>query len=515
MFCRAFFISGLMLKVSRHHEEAFLVRASSALDVCENRESCVGLLHLNAFALTRFQTSEKRYERCILCLRADATRKWMQACLNHGANEVVHDWVVDVREYDERCCLRALGDNSNAKTASTFLGVLGPFPRYFAGDFVQVSDVQLTQKTCNQPKYCFVTGDLVFKAISPTEIAFQILCSQLVCPGACDAPEGSIARQINAAFFSKQASNRQMVSEVVAACPLLSEFIREIHGSSWDEDVINPVPVNFWDRMYEKNTKKVVTTPFHSARGREGIVLLQQMYKRNHQSAKIVPSLVSDTCAVLRKRHRLHANRAVRLPPPMRSAIKYTYACETCEVMKCKFVKYTTTDPIRQNSLKGGAEGVFRDMWSGDVICYRRRSGGRKAELLHYEKHQGRFKCESVCSRRDCGRFVQHVRNIAYVMCRRCGNVCQYTNTWIMCDNLCAECKDPAAMSICCFICGNDKKANSKSLNWTFVDTIVDGGQRPTQRLWFCRREVKYIARLKMATIWSAPLLRKCIQYHW
>lgn len=295
---------------------------------------------------------------------------------------------------------------------------------------------------------------------------------------------------------------------------------------NWGETlVLRQVYPIFWNRSVERFKNKQLTgEKLNPERARQGIYLLKQGYDRNPLNARVDDYYLNDVCQVLRLRRRIKSNRIIPLPYNFHSKIEHFFVCEQCEQIKA-LTQFGTEESSRRKKKKQkltfstrlkkqGSSNVYWYFPEDICCCYRKRSGGRQAKWNFYRRgKRGSFHCEVPCKKVEFGRNVVNVKNVAYVTCLSCSFICYLNGYYILSGGKCVYCREKSQQMVYCSICTTTKNNKSKSSNWFYIDTLVDGGFKPVERLWFCGKH-KGLSESHTEQIWSAPILQKRIIQH-
>lgn len=127
--------------ISKRWEDGFMTMTPPVPSTpCDRANTCKGVtartVHDKGFGRTllAFVTpAGRRFDACVLCLRADAAERWYRALYDESfPPNPIHDWIVRVDhpgEYDAAVCMGPIDCDPRA-TKSPYVGIAGPFPRY-------------------------------------------------------------------------------------------------------------------------------------------------------------------------------------------------------------------------------------------------------------------------------------------------------------------------------------------------------------------------------------------------
>lgn len=533
--------------VSREWEETFLRGLpNSILGCCSSLEKCHAV-EIQGRPLIPFRSPNgKTYDnKCLICIREKVFQEYLEAITSdHGAEKIIQPWQNQLEDYHHGYFL--LPNRISPTSETVFVGIVRPFARIPLSCYYDtpwginqsidtVEDtfyVNFEQKQRRDRFYDRRRFDEL------PDISFLILCSGIISPWR--KSRNPHIQAINQLFFMGKESNppwlwkrgnlREMLVFFIQDDKTLHEHINKIHPE-WNDfleakiDVLKPMAICFWDRMYERLKNKNMHTMDHydPEKVLDGMQKLWLAYDRNPMNPRAEVEHTRDVWTFLVNRRRRFGNRKIPLPKQLQHEKKLSlFVCRYCETIKAltDISNQASLDRkkknfkhfIKKNLARQGTIDVMWDIYNNVYRCFRKRSGGRKA-LQNYsdKKKEQQFHCEEEVVEVQFEDSIVNVKNTAHVLCSKCNKITYLNSSWILKDGLCNRCSAVKLTAKTCIICGTVKGKTSKSPNWFHIDCIVDGGKKPVERKWFCGKHTKSMENIDKK-ITSAPLLYALIK---
>jgi hypothetical protein len=538
--------------VRKDWEESFLLYpASRTTKYCSHGPKCLAV-GIWGKPLVEFRTPSGNHHKnmCLVCLREDVFKQYLLAITgDRGADTIIHPWANSKDDYHEDSFL--LTPRMSKEKETPFFGIVAPFVRIPISCYKKTATGIVQSIDSDRIAYNIHYGGalnlrpklydpLRFKTLY--DASFLILCSGLFVPPQKKQDEN--VTMINHCLFNSTHTLNtnpllenfqeqgwtlhQAIVFFVEDDATLLEYVRSIHPQ-WDSFAKNPyhelkmVVTNFWDRLYDRyknhNIDGVTIEPSETL---QNLGNLWKSYTHNPINTRIDnnPAIAK----ILIERHQQHSNRKIPLPFNLHSPQQNHYfICKKCEVIKAlteisnaaamKRKKKQRRHNQRKGLKRQGTNEIVWNIFTNKYHCFRKRSGGRKAVRNFYNRQKtGHFNCEEIVHSVLFGRDIVHVKGIAHACCTKCSFICYLNNQWILNEGKCPKCCKEKTESIRCMACGVNKNTNSKVMNWIYLDTFVDGGERPVERKWFCGRHTKALENIDRG-IWSSVALYRHIMH--